>query len=284
MNVAPPLRRSTRNLDKLGEDIMSDIKEKEIKTAARNNKESSNRSYQNKYDYRSSTRIYNKPIEKKEEVIINTLDTELFPSLGGLGSLDNTVKKAKLSVWNITNHNITTVKPVLEPELKTTVNSQTNSTKIITNITNHVINSNRSEDDLYDSDVEYMEDLNNGNENTYIDAEDDEDYDEVYIREMYEKKNELINNIEFVKRTYDSRNNFHLKFLCQLEYELVDIEDKIYRNECLENELEKIYGPKHIPYKSLYDEEVEKREEEERRIKSEKSINPFLLELNKLKS
>ena len=283
-------RRAPRNLDKLEEDVVFSIKEKETKMALRNEKifndkgaprgQNNTRGGYNRYDTRYD-RVYNKPIEeKKEEANINVLDTELFPTLQGAEN-NNPIKTSKLSVWNMTNHNITTVKPKLEP-----VPQVIDKNKLATPLknTDFKLNNNNAsydDDDSYDSD-EYMEEIKeNKYDNDIYNDEDDDDLE--YISDLMEKEIELTNNIEFVERTHDPRNNFHLKFLHQLERELVTVEDDIYRHKCLENELEKIYGPKHIPYKSLYDEEVERREEEEKRIKSDKSVNPFLLQLNKLK-
>ena len=55
--------------------------------------------------------------------------------------------------------------------------------------------------------------------------------------------------------------SYHLGdgYLHQLEYELVNIEDEIYRFEDLENEMEKIYGPNYRNQSSLLDDENRKR-------------------------
>lgn len=284
INIPPPVtRRAPRNLDKLEEDIVFSIKEKEAKMAQKNENFSNDRRRGNRYDNRSSDRVYNRPIEeKKEETKINILDNELFPTLQGAGT-DNLIKKTKLSVWNITNHNITTVKPKLEVNKTQSLNDKQKLPIPIPvqnsdfKVNNYVSN----EDDSYDSD-EYMEEIRETNcDDNYI---NDDSYDsDEQLYDLIDKENELTNNLEFVKRTHDPRNNFHLKYISQLERELATTEDEIHRHKCLENDLEKIYGPKHIPYKSLYDLEVEKRQAEEEKIKSEKSINKFLLDLDKLK-
>lgn len=281
LNTQPVTRRAPRNLDKLEEDIVFSIKEKEAKMAQKNENFSNDRRRGNRYDNRSSDRVYNRPIEeKKEETKINILDNELFPTLQGAGT-DNLIKKTKLSVWNITNHNITTVKPKLEVDKTQSLNDKQKLPIPVQNSDFKVNNYVSNDDDSYDSD-EYMEEIRETNcDDNYI---NDDSYDsDEQLYDLIDKENELTNNLEFVKRTHDPRNNFHLKYISQLERELATTEDEIHRHKCLENDLEKIYGPKHIPYKSLYDLEVEKRQAEEEKIKSEKSINKFLLDLDKLK-
>ena len=283
-NLPQVSRRAPRNLDKLEEDVVFSIKEKETKMALRNekifNEKGAPRGGYNRYDTRYE-RVYNKPIEeKKPETNINMLDTKLFPTLQGVEN-NNSIKTAKLSVWNMTNHNITTIKPKLDtaPQVGDKNKLGAPIKSIDFKPTNN--SSYNDEDDYsYESD-EYMEEIK---ETKYEDdTYNDDDADEIqYINDLMEKEIELTNNLEFVKRTHDRRNNFHLKFLHQLEVELVRVEDEIYRHRCLENELEKIYGPKHIPYKSLYDIDVEKREEEERKLQSDKNVNKFLLDLQKL--
>ena len=100
---------------------------------------------------------------------------------------------------------------------------------------------------------------------------------------MYKEKDLLEDMIDFIEYTHSSRNIDHVNYLNKLKCNLAEIDDKIQKYEYLERELEAIYGPSYIKYKSLYDIEVEKREKEEEKkdLYNPEKVKKFLNELHK---
>jgi hypothetical protein len=272
-----PKSNRTRNLDGLEEDIQFDIKKREERREKRESQGGNDNRRRNKH-------VFGPPeeVKKVEEKTVDILDEQLFPSLG----MENKqVPKEKVSIWNIINHNVTTVKPDLN-----------NTTAKVDN-TNKSININKK--------------INNDTNQTYtyFDHNGDEIFEEVYENELVEEeededmcdpdKNELENisnllkqkyelekNIEFVINTCDKSKVLHVNFLSQLEQKLNSVNDEIYRFESLENELESIYGPSirvgsHIKYKSLYDEAVEVTDKRDQEEKFRRELDEFLIKMMK---
>jgi uncharacterized membrane protein YgaE (UPF0421/DUF939 family) len=124
------------------------------------------------------------------------------------------------------------------------------------------------ENELYD---------NYSDENNYL---NDEDSYDIYAQELYQKKDLLIEMIEFIENTHFKSNKQHIEYLEKLKCSLANLESDIDRHNHLERELEKIYGPSHIKYKSLYDLAVEKRELEEQKLKEAEKSKRFYEMIN----
>lgn len=207
--------------------------------------------------------VHEEPVPEKQ-VTVNMDDSTLFPTLG---SSVNEIKK--VSVWNVFNPTLLQAKDDVQDDktipkvvLKRTTSNIPKSVSVYNS--SHVYNSSP----VYNSDEDDDEDYEDAE-----DDEDDEDYEdseEAYMREKYYKRDELLDNIEFVKEHFNKRNRDHVRFLRQLECELADIEDEIYRYEDLENEMEKIYGPNYRNQPSLLDEEIRRREHEDAEIEAKR--------------
>jgi hypothetical protein len=277
----PPKSNRARNLDGLEENIQFDIKKREER---REKMESSGMNESR----RRNRNVFVPPpeVKKVEQTTVNTLDEKLFPSLSAENK--QVVQKEKVSIWNIINHNVTTVKPDLNNNQKVT-NKGIN--KDINKDSNKDINKDVNITQIYsDNDEmdEMSEDIYYENESEVFDEEIcDPDKDELnHLRDLYRQKYELENNIEFVSNTYNKSIQLHVKFLNQLERKLVTISDEIDRIESLENELEAIYGPtiridSHIKYKSLYDEMCDIKEKEENHKKFMKEFDEFVIKMMK---
>lgn len=204
--------------------------------------------------------------EVKKPDVVNMEDPDLFPTLGNLK------ETKKVSVWSVFNPNLmmsSSTKQVVISAPK--IQPKTINKPIVMNDNQYSENENSDDenDDDYHDDESYSE---------YEEME--EDSEAIYWREIYEKRDQLIDDIRFVKRNLDRYNVQHIRFLRQMQTELADIEDEIYRNESLNNELEQIYGPSYFNYPSLYDEMKEKRDRENRENKSKQSTEEFLKSIN----
>jgi hypothetical protein len=233
-----------------------------------------------KNDYYSQNFSYDNTEEKKKEELklkIDVNNVELFPTLGS-----NTPVKTPLSninsKWNIKSELVSS--PI--PQTPKTPNQSNSSFKVSKsykkNISGDSLYSPKVENEtvveiLYDSDDNIIEEneisYDNESDENYI----DEDSDEAYARELYKKRELLLDMIEIIEETHNPRNKDHVEYLVNLQINLANIEDKIDKHQHLENELEKIYGPSYIKYKSLYDLAVEKSEAEEERKKSNDPAN-----------
>lgn len=238
---------SRRNLDTFGKEIADEQHIKNEKFAKRENYKKRTNQYDN---YRHMP----EPVIEKKEVNVNTNDSNLFPTL-----VKTTADIKKLSVWNVFNPTI------LEKNNEPIVIKQTQVTKLVEPINNqpsigtNILKQNKDEDD--DDEDEYYE--YNSEDNDEEEDYEEEDEEIVYIREKYYKRDELINDIKFVKDKFNKKNIDHVRYLHQLECELANIEDEIYRFEDLENEMERIYGPYYRNQSSLFDDQKRIREEAE---------------------
>jgi hypothetical protein len=205
--------------------------------------------------------------EVKKPEPVNMNDSELFPTLGAVST-----EAKKVSVWNVFNPTLMMANQNKPVSVVPKTISKTTIQKPVLNSSNTQYSETEDTDQEYDEDEEYYEDDN------YEEMEEDSEV--VYWREMYQKRDQLIDDIRFVKRNMDRYNGQHVRFLRQLQQEIADVEDEIYRNECLDNELEKIYGPSYFNQKSLYDEMKEKRDREARENKSKQSTEDFLKSIN----
>ena len=205
--------------------------------------------------------------EKEKEKKINVNDTESFPTLGNDNLFVPAVVKTennKASVWNVFNPNLVGVKTVeKKAQPKLIVKQQV--------VNKPIIVTNNYSDDEYSEDYseEQSEEANN------YENEMEEDSDVVYKRELYQKRYDTIDQILYVKKNIDFYDINHLKFLKQLQSELYQLDDEIYRTEQLDNELERIYGPSYFN-ESLYDDAVKKRKEAEENKRNEEKSKEFL--------
>ena len=203
--------------------------------------------------------------EVKKPEPINTNDSELFPTLGSVST-----EAKKVSVWNVFNPTLMMVAQNKPVSVATKTIPKTTVEKPVVKSSNLEYSETEHSDDEYAEDEYYDEDY----------EEMEEDSEVVYWREMYQKRDQLIDDIRFVKRNMDRYNGQHVRFLRQLQQEIANVEDEIYRNECLNNDLEKIYGPSYFNYPSLYDEMKEKRDREYRENNSRQSTEEFLKSIN----
>jgi hypothetical protein len=240
--------KSGRNLDLFGEQIMQEQNIRNEKFAKHENYKK--HSYQ-RYEYPPE------PVVEKKEINVNMNDSDLFPTLG-----KSAVDVKKLSVWNVFNPTVLVKNetPVVKqtPNFKLVEKSMEPNTTVLNNSTQNYYDNGDDEDD----DQEYY----NEDEEEY-EYEEDEDSDIVYMREKYYKRDEILDNIQFVKNNFNKQNIDHVRFLHQLECELANIEDEIYRFEDLENEMENIYGPYYRNPPSLLDEAKRRHEEAENEAK-----------------
>lgn len=271
-----PKSNRARNLDGLEEEIHFDIKKREERREKRE-------SYGGNDNRRRNRHVFVPPeeVKKVEQKTVDILDEQLFPSLG----MENkAAPKEKVSVWNIINHNITTVKPDLNNTTKVEKpNKSININKKFNNDTNQTYTYfDHNGDEIFEE--VYEDPLVEEEDDEDICDPDKSDLDNMY--NLYKQKYELEKNIEFVCNTYDKSKLLHVNFLHQLEQKLNSISDEIYRFESLENELETIYGPSirvgsHIKYKSLYDEAVEAMDKKEQEEKFNRELNEFLIKMMK---
>lgn len=277
--VEAPVFKSnrSRNLDGLEEEIQFDIKNREERREKRESQGGNDNRRRNRHVF-----VPPEEVKKVEQKTVDILDEQLFPSLG----IENKqIPKEKVSVWNIINHNITTVKPDLNNTTKVeNTNKSINFNKKINNDTNQTYTYfDQNGDEIFE---EVYEDEFVEEEDDDIDMCDPDKCELDNISNLYKQKYELEKNIDFVINTYDKSKSLHVNFLNQLEQKLNSVSDEIYRFESLENELESIYGPSirigsHIKYKSLYDEAVELMDKKEQEEKFNRELNEFLIKMMK---
>jgi len=270
-----------RDLSKLEENIIESKIDDEKKNERRNEKKNRNNMNQMyKNDYYNKNSAYDNIEEKKKEELrlkIDVNNADLFPTLGS-----NTPVKTPLSninsKWNIKSELVSS--PL--PQTPKTPNQSKDSFKVSKNykknISSDSLYSPRMEGEtvveiLYDSDDNIIEENEISYDNMSDENYNDEDSDNVYARELYKKRELLLDMIEIIEETYNPSKKDHVEYLTNLQINLANIEDKIDKHEHLERELEKIYGPSYIKYKSLYDIAVEKSEAEEAYKKSNDPAN-----------
>jgi hypothetical protein len=277
----PTNNKPRRDLSKLEEDI-NDTKQKEQIRKERYEKKKER--YQNRNDNEYNS--YDNIEQKKQENLklnININDSELFPSLALSPTISTPTLLKNNSKWNIKSELVSSPINLNSPFTpKSTPTPVRESFKISKNyhknISSEQLNSPFENElyieELYDSDGNIVEEIEVGYNNTdeYLDDAEN-DSNEIYIRELYRDKDILEDLIEFVEETYDPRKKEHVDYLTNLQFNLANIDDKIDKHIHLERELEAIYGPSYIKYKSLYDIACEKREEEEQKIKSNDPVN-----------
>jgi len=287
--------RPRRDLSRLEADV-NETKQKEQlrleKKEKRERKELGKGDRNNKY-YQQGYEADNIEEKKREEekLKIDINNSEAFPSLSP------TVAKTPISFnkskWNIKSELVSSPIGLNSPVQTPTPRAKESfklSKSYQKNISSTSLNSPSKYEDIgeefveeyYDSDGNIVEEVVMNNDyDTEDNYHDNEDSYDVYVREMYKEKNMLEDMIELIEHTYDKRNKEHVNYLNQLHCSYAEVEDKIHRHESNENELEKIYGPAYIKYKSLYDEAVEKREREEQKEKENQNMKEFLEIINK---
>jgi hypothetical protein len=277
-----------RDLSKLEEDVnITKQKEKDYEQNKKEKKEKYNqRNYYKQYQTDNTEEI------KKEELRLNLdiKDDLLFPSLSSSPSVAKTpIPLKNISKWNLKSElvsspiNLQTPKtPIPKDSFKVSKNYQKNISS--QSLNSPYPNSEMYVEELYDSDGNLIEENEIINDGSYDDEYyDDEDDCEKEVRDMYKEKDLLEDMIDFIEYTHSARNKEHVNYLYKLKCNLADIDDKIQKHQYLERELEAIYGPSYIKYKSLYDIEVERREKEEetKDLNNPEKVKRFLNELNK---
>jgi len=272
-----------RDLSKLEENIIETKLDDERRNEKRNEKKNRNmykNDYYNQNNQNNQNISYDNTEEKKKEELrlkIDVNNVELFPTLGSNTPVKTPLSNAN-SKWNIKSELVSS--PV--PQTPRTPNQSRDSFKVSKNykknISSDSLYSPKMEGEtvveiLYDSDDNIIEE----NEISYNDLSDenynDEDSEDTYARELYRKRYMLLDMIEIIEETYNPSKKEHVEYLTNLQINLANIEDKIDKHEHLERELEKIYGPSYIKYKSLYDIAVENSEAEAARKKSNDPAN-----------
>ena len=284
------LNKPKRDLSKFEKDVNeTKQKEKEYEQHKKEKKE--------KYNHRNTYKQYqtdNTEEIKKEELRLNLniKDDILFPSLSPSPSVAKTpVALKNISKWNLKSELVSS--PINLKSQSPLPNTPKESFKVSKNyqknISNQSLNSPYPDsemyiEELYDSDgniIDEYEIINNGqHDDEYYDDEDECEKD---VRDMYKEKDLLEDMIDFIEYTHSTRNKEHVNYLYKLKCNLAEIDDKIQKHEYLERELEAIYGPSYIKYKSLYDIEVEKREKEEEKkdLNNPEKVKRFLNELHR---
>ena len=211
-----------------------------------------------------------KELEEKS-VKVNTEDTQLFPTL----NINNIVAPKKLSAWSTFKVD-TLIEKVNQTEKDAETQKQLN---IKMNLTNQKIRDSTDgcvKNVYIDSDgEEYYSDEDNEEDENISEKYDDMEMDsvDIYMYEKYIKRDELYNNIRFVKSRLNKYNLDHINFLRRLQMEYANIDDEIYRYEEDENALEREYGTGSY---SLYEEAKRKREEIEEKKKEPERVREFL--------
>jgi hypothetical protein len=284
------LNKPKRDLSKFEKDVNeTKQKEKEYEQHKKEKKE--------KYNHRNNYKQYqtdNTEEIKKEELRLNLniKDDILFPSLSPSPSVAKTpVALKNISKWNLKSELVSS--PINLKSQSPLPNTPKELFKVSKNyqknISNQSLNSPYPDseiyiEELYDSDgniIDEYEIINNGqHDDEYYDDEDECEKD---VRDMYKEKDLLEDMIDFIEYTHSTRNKEHVNYLYKLKCNLAEIDDKIQKHEYLERELEAIYGPSYIKYKSLYDIEVEKREKEEEKkdLNNPEKVKRFLNELHR---
>jgi len=249
-----------RDLSALGDDVQ---RSREVYNERQESRQNRPR-YQPAY-------LREEPKKEPEEkfVKVNTEDTQLFPTL----NINNIAAPKKLSAWSTFKVD-TLVEKIAQTEKDAETQKQIN-------IKMNLINSNTNKDltnehvrNVYvdsDGDEYYSDDDDEDDEETYDETEMDSV--DIYMREKYIKRDELYNNIRFVKSRFNKYNLDHINFLRRLQMEYANIDDEIYRHEEDENTLEREYGTGSY---SLFEEAKRKREEDEEKLKEPQKILDFL--------
>jgi hypothetical protein len=265
-----------RDLSKLEENII----ETKIDDERRNEKRNEKKNRINMYKNTNQNFSYDNTEEKKKEELrlkIDVNNTELFPTLGSNTPVKTPLSNAN-SKWNIKSELVSS--PI--PQTPKTPNQSNSSFKVSKNykknISSDSLYSPKMEGEtvvevLYDSDDNIIEENEISYDNESDENYNDEDSYDLYARELYKKRELLLDMIEIIEETYNPSKKDHVEYLTNLQINLANIEDKIDKHQHLENELEKIYGPSYIKYKSLYDLAVEKNEAEEEYKKSNDPAN-----------
>ena len=262
--------RPKRDLSKLGDDIENEQRiqyEKQEKFPKRVN-------HYQKYS------VPEKPIPQKP---VDLNNSSLFPSLG-----NSLVEIKKISAWNVFNPTLLQTEDKSIPKLvekKIKISRPVNNSVSVNNsvvVNSVLVNSVLVNSVLVNSDSEDYDDSNDYD--NYIeeddaennDEEDTEDSEEAYMREQYYKHDQLLDDIEYVKKNYNKYNKDHVRFLHQLECDFAEIEDEIYRYQQLENEMEKNYGPYYRNQSSILDEKKRIEEEEKSNKENLRKLNEYM--------
>jgi hypothetical protein len=293
--------RPRRDLSKLEEDVNETKQRDRDREEKRKEKRGGDWGDEKKQDrypkYNRQNECHDNIEEKRIENLklnININDTELFPSLTPTPVINTPTLLRNNSKWSLKSELVSSPINLNSPYTpKGTPTPVRESFKVSKNYQKNIsseqldspYNNDMYVEEFYDSDgniIEEVEIENNYSDDNYY--EDDDSYD-VHVRELYKQKYLLEDMIEFIEHTHDSRNKQHVEYLENLKCNYVDIDDKIQKHEYLERELETIYGPSYIKYKSLYDYATEKRleEEENDRLKNPNNFKKFLEMLNNQK-
>ena len=277
----PTSNKPRRDLSRLEEDI-NETKQKEQIRKERYEKKKER--YQNRDEnrYYSHDNIEEKKLESLK-LNINVNDAELFPSLTPTPTINTPTLLKSNSKWNIKSELVSSPINLNSPYTpKSTPTPVRESFKVSKNYHKNISSEQLDSpfenelyiEELYDSDGNIIEEIEVGYSNTDENFEYEEnDSDEIYIRELYREKDVLEDLIEFIEETHNPRNKDHVEYLRNLQCNLANTDEKIDKHIHLERELEAIYGPSYIKYKSLFDIECEKRELEEEKIKSNNPAN-----------
>jgi hypothetical protein len=280
-----PIKKSRRNLDAFKEDIAEDI--------AENNRKKLNKEQytNNKQQYTNQQQANNyRSVQEKVNNTVTNVDVSnstLFPTLGQTQANDT----KKISVWNIFNPSLMSKNDNFQNDTSNTQGASLNNKpqNNNSNVEKQVINkTNKQLIQVSNKDINFMDDdevsIESYEDYEYEDEyEDEEDSEITYMREKWEKREQLLDDIDFVKMNYKKSNKMHVMFLHQLESELADIEDEIDRYEFLENELVQIYGPSYNDPYYVTDEIANKRKAEEEKINEKTKMQDFLKMLNSTK-
>lgn len=213
---------------------------------------------------------------EEKSVKINTEDTQLFPTL----NINNIAAPKKLSAWSTFKVD-NLVEKIAQTEKDAETQKQLNIKMNLTSSNTNKDSANECVRNTYvDSDGEeyYSDDDEEDDEERYDDIEMDSV--DIYMREKYIKRDELYNNIRYVKSKFNKYNVDHINFLRRLQIEYANIDDEIYRHEEDENTLEREYGTGSY---SLFEEAKRKREEDEEKLKEPQKILDFLKMLASVK-
>jgi len=268
-NVSMPLKETTfgseapkrgRDLSLLADDVQRSREVYSEKQESRQNRPRYQPSYLRE---ESKKELEEKPVK------VNTEDTQLFPTL----NINNIAAPKKLSAWSTFKVD-TLVERIAQTEKDAETQKQLNIKMNLVNSNTNKDSTNEHVRNVYiDSDGEeyYSDDDDEDDEEIYDETEMDSV--DIYMREKYIKRDELYNNIRFVKSRFNKYNLDHINFLRRLQMEYANIDDEIYRHEEDENALEKEYGTGSY---SLYEEAKRKREEDEEKLKEPQKILDFL--------
>jgi hypothetical protein len=288
-NVLEAPRKNRRNLEALGESIsqpnfeepfnkkqnnrsnensnrdMSGLEIEILKNENKFNQNKNNNSYQKNNNYHSQ-------VEKPKAVPLpNINNSELFPTLAA----NISVEPKKVTVWNIFNPNVMISK---EPEEKKTaevrkiieinksMENNQNSEKIEFIIPNTYDSSDDEHHVVYHDNTDDSEDSN----------EMEEDSDVTHMRELYNKQEELEYKLEYMEKTYNKYNRYHVLLKHKLEDELFSVNEEIQYYDDIENELDKVYATSYYVEPSLYEMSRIRREKEEEAKREPERMKEFM--------